>query len=119
LVPLALVPLAAIMLCGAPPAQADVRDCQGGEICFWPNENFTGARWYAGGDWTPGTCWNLPPSINNRASSAANHRAWEIETFDGANCTNQLGWIHVNTNYPSLRIHGIDNKITSIRFTHD
>jgi hypothetical protein len=118
----AMVAVAALTMAGtgllsAAPAQAAKQDCHDNEICFWTNTNYTGTRWYAGGSWDYGTCWNLPPSINNKASSAFNQRAREISVFDGANCTTQLGWIHVFDAYPDLR--SISDKITSIRFERD
>jgi hypothetical protein len=113
LVPLALVSIAGGALLSAPPAQAAKLDCTDNQICFWVNANYTGARWYAGGSWSPGDCFNLPPSINNKASSAFNRRAREISVFDGTNCRTLLGWIHVGDAYPSL---SINDNITSIRF---
>jgi hypothetical protein len=100
-------------LLGPSPAQAAKLDCHDNEICFWVNANYTGTRWYAGGSWSVGDCINLPPSINNKATSAFNYRARDIAVFDGTDCRTLLGWIGVHEAYPSL---SINDKITSIRF---
>ncbi|GII01720.1 peptidase inhibitor family I36 protein [Planobispora takensis] len=112
LVPLALASMTGALL-SAPPAHAARSDCPGNAFCLWVDANYPGRPWSIGGDWDYGTCWNLPPSINNKASSTYNRRARGITLYDGANCTTMIGEIGPQRFYPTL---SINDKITSIRF---
>lgn len=112
LVPLALASMTGALL-SASPAQAARADCPGNSFCLWVDANYAGTPWSIGGSWSPGTCWNLPPSINNKASSTGNNRAWGISLWDDANCTTWIGEIAPLGFWPTL---GHNDKVTSIRF---
>jgi hypothetical protein len=68
------------------PASAAREDCGAGSFCLWEHINFGGVRFSIGGSWAPGTCWNLPPSINNKASSAYNRMGREVQMWNNADC---------------------------------
>lgn len=76
----------------ANPAHAAYSNCPLGNVCIWDGLNGSGSPMYVHSG-APGTCINLPSSVNNRAESFYNHLSGlnrAVQFYDGSGCTGTL-----------------------------
>ena len=85
-----------IMVTGTPvPAHADVKpmslsNCAFGTVCLFDGINYAG--FLVGHYGAPGTCWNVPATVNDRAESFYNHLGdgHHVQFYQDAGCTGHL-----------------------------
>ena len=110
----------------AAPASAAASDCPNGQVCLWDDSNFNTmlvavAR-------TPGSCYNLPSNLNDRANGFYNRLLGgkHVQMYKDVNCTGPLlrNWGGSTGPFPvgevSLFYHNTfandQNRLTSIWF---
>lgn len=80
-----LATMAVILGFAATPAQASLGQCQDAHVCFWKDANFQGQfiEWVTE---VNGSCWNVPASWNDVASSGWNTLSQDILLYKDSNC---------------------------------
>lgn len=114
---LVMLGTAVVLLVGtAVPAHASKAQCQYNHVCFWKDAGFSGQFI----EWVPevnGSCWNVPGSWNDIASSGWNTIPnKDVLLYIDANCVNYFTILPPNDGW-SFFAGGGNDKMTSFRFT--
>lgn len=105
--------VAGLLIGGAGTAQAAIANCDSGEFCLAPGNDFTGT-----GYGNVNSVSTVPSYINNKSNSAYNHgtqcsiNAWDGTGYSGGTPL----YMAKGAAYGNLGTRGFANKISSFKF---
>lgn len=115
IVTLAVAAVAVLVLTGAPAQAGSALTCPASRVCLFEHANFDGA-FIAYTAEAVGSCWNLPASWNDRATSLVNRLSRPVRFYLDANCVDSAWYLGANSSQSNLGGTGVNDEITSYKY---